>query len=93
MAALVGAQPSEIVFTSGATESNNMALKGVALKLQSRGRHIVSSVVEHRSVITPLKYLERMGFETDIRHADHAIREDGEALNSRQSCSRPGLSR
>jgi cysteine desulfurase len=63
VAGLVGADPSEIVFTSGATESNNMALKGVALKLQSKGKHIISSVVEHRSVITPLKYLERLGFE------------------------------
>ncbi len=63
VAALVGADPKEIIFTSGATEANNMALKGVALKLQSKGKHIVTSVVEHRSVITPLKYLERLGFE------------------------------
>lgn len=63
VAAFVGADASEIVFTSGATESNNMALKGVALKLQGKGKHIISSVVEHRSVITPLKYLERLGFE------------------------------
>jgi cysteine desulfurase len=63
VARFVGADPAEIVFTSGATESNNMALKGVALKLQSKGKHIVSTVVEHRSVITPLKYLERLGFE------------------------------
>jgi len=63
VAAFVGADPPEIVFTSGATESNNMALKGAALKHQSRGKHIISSVVEHRSVITPLKYLERLGFE------------------------------
>lgn len=63
VAAFIGAEPSEIVFTSGATESNNMALKGVALKLRSKGGHIISSVVEHRSVITPLKYLERLGFE------------------------------
>jgi cysteine desulfurase len=63
VAAYVGADPSEIVFTSGATEANNMALKGVALKHQSKGKHIISTVVEHRSVITPLKYLERLGFE------------------------------
>jgi cysteine desulfurase len=63
VATFIGADPSEIVFTSGATESNNMALKGVALKLQGKGKHIISSVVEHRSVITPLKYLERLGFE------------------------------
>lgn len=63
VASLIGADPSEIVFTSGATESNNLALKGGALRLREKGNHIVSSVVEHRSVVTPLKYLERMGFE------------------------------
>ena len=63
VAGFTGATPAEIVFTSGATEANNMALKGVALKLQSKGKHIISSVVEHRSIITPLKYLERLGFE------------------------------
>jgi cysteine desulfurase len=63
VAALVGASPEEIIFTSGATEANNMALKGVAMKSHAKGNHIVSSVVEHRSVITPLKYLERVGFE------------------------------
>jgi len=70
VAALVGADPAEIVFTSGATESNNMALKGAALKLQSRGKHIISTVVEHRSVITPLKYLERLGFEVTTLPVD-----------------------
>jgi len=63
VAAFTGADSDEIVFTSGATEANNMALKGAALKLRSKGKHIISSVVEHRSVITPLKYLERLGFE------------------------------
>jgi cysteine desulfurase len=63
VASLIGAAPGEIVFTSGATEANNLALKGVALKLQNKGKHIVSTVIEHRSVITPLKYLERIGFE------------------------------
>lgn len=63
VASLVGAEPAEIVFTSGATEANNLALKGGALRLREKGSHIVSSVVEHRSVVTPLKYLERIGFE------------------------------
>jgi len=79
VARFVGADPSEIVFTSGATEANNMALKGVALKLQSKGKHIISSVVEHRSVVTPLKYLERLGFEVtslpvdEIEHVRQVI--------------------
>jgi cysteine desulfurase len=63
VAAFIGADPSEIVFTSGATEASNLALKGVARRMASKGKHIVSSVIEHRSVITPLKYLEKNGFE------------------------------
>jgi len=71
VAAFVGADPAEIVFTSGATEANNLALKGAAVRLRDQGRHIVSSVVEHRSVITPLKYLERNGFEVTFVGVDH----------------------
>ena len=63
VAAFLSADPSEIVFTSGATESNNMALKGAALRHAKKGRHIISTEIEHRSVITPLKYLQREGFE------------------------------
>ena len=63
VASFIGADPSEIVFTSGATEASNLALKGVARRMADKGRHIVSSVIEHRSVITPLKYLEKHGFE------------------------------
>lgn len=70
VAALIGATPDEIVFTSGATEANNLALKGVAWKLRNKGRHIVSTVIEHRSVITPLKYLEREGFEVTYLPVD-----------------------
>jgi cysteine desulfurase len=63
IAEAVGASPNEIVFTSGATESNNLALKGVAAKRQDRGRHIVSVATEHPSVLDPLKSLARRGFE------------------------------
>ena len=70
VAALIGAEPSEIYFTSGATEASNLAVKGVALKYQKRGRHIVSTVIEHRSVITLLKYLERLGFEVTYLPVD-----------------------
>ncbi len=71
VAALIGAAPNEIVFTSGATEANNLALKGAALRLKDKGRHVVASVVEHRSVVTPLKYLERNGFEVTFVRVDH----------------------
>ena len=63
VAALIGAEPFEIYFTSGATEANNMALKGAATRLRKKGKHIITSVIEHRSVITPSKFLEREGFE------------------------------
>ncbi len=63
VASFISADPTEICFTSGATEANNMALKGAALRLRKKGNHIVSSVIEHRSIITPLKYLQREGFE------------------------------
>jgi len=74
VAAFLSAEPSEIVFTSGATESNNMALKGAAFRLATKGRHVISTEIEHRSVVTPLKYLRREGFEVTY------IPVDGEAF-------------
>ena len=63
VAALLGAKPREIVFTSGATENDNLAIKGVAWALSARGRHIVTTAVEHRAVLGPCAALERYGFE------------------------------
>jgi cysteine desulfurase len=63
VAALVGAQPEEIVFTSGATESDNLALRGAARSLAPRGRHVVTTVIEHPAVLEPCRTLEREGFE------------------------------
>ena len=57
------ARPSEIVFTSGATEANNLAIKGVALRNQGEGRHIVISRIEHMSVINACRFLQKSGFE------------------------------
>jgi cysteine desulfurase len=62
VAAAVGAQPGEIVFTSGATESDNLAVLGVALASDSRGRHIVTSVIEHHAVLEPCHFLEARGY-------------------------------
>jgi cysteine desulfurase len=61
VAALINADPKEITFTSGATEANNLAIKGVAEFLRSKGNHIVTCVTEHKAVIDTCKYLERHG--------------------------------
>ncbi len=63
VAALVGADPREIVWTSGATESNNLAIKGAAQFNQRRGRHLVTVKTEHKAVLDTMRELERAGFE------------------------------
>ncbi len=67
---LIGCDPSEVVFTSCATESNNMAIKGVAAARHARGNHIVTTIVEHPSVITPCVYLEHQGFQVTTLEVD-----------------------
>ncbi len=62
VAALVGASASEIVFTSGASESNNLAIKGVAHACRARGNHLITAVTEHRSVLDTFKRLEHEGW-------------------------------
>ncbi|HEY9786404.1 MAG TPA: aminotransferase class V-fold PLP-dependent enzyme [Candidatus Obscuribacterales bacterium] len=67
VATAVGAAPSEIIFTSGATESNNMLLKGLAGHLKAAGKtHIITGAVEHKSILEPLKQLEEQGFEVSV---------------------------
>jgi cysteine desulfurase len=63
VAALIGADPREIVWTSGATESNNLAIKGAAHFYSSRGKHIVTVKTEHKAVLDTTRELERQGFE------------------------------
>lgn len=62
IATVIGAKPKEIVFTSGATESDNLALKGTALLLRSKGNHIITSNIEHKAVLDTCKVLEEEGF-------------------------------
>jgi cysteine desulfurase len=62
VASLIGAQSEEIIFTSGATESDNLAIKGVARAYKDRGRHLVTQQTEHRAVLDACRALEREGF-------------------------------
>lgn len=83
----IGAEPKEIVFTSGATEANNLAIKGVAEAYLSKGRHLITMQTEHNAVLEPCKYLEKLGFEVtylppqpdgllDVEQLEQAIRVD-----------------
>jgi cysteine desulfurase len=70
LAEMIGASPKEIVFTSGATESNNLALKGLAGLQRRRGNHLVGVVTEHRAVLDPLARLARRGFDLTLLPVD-----------------------
>ncbi len=83
----INATPEEIVFTSGATEANNLAIKGVAEAYFDRGKHIITVATEHNAVLDPCKYLETLGFEVtylpvkpdgliDLTELQTAIRDD-----------------
>ena len=73
VAALIGADPREIVWTSGATESNNLAIKGAAHFYKTRGKHLVTVKTEHKAVLDTCRELERQGFE--VSYLD--VRNDG----------------
>ncbi len=66
LAAAINATPEEIVFTSGATEANNLAIKGVAEAYFSKGQHIITVATEHSAVLDPCTYLKSLGFEITI---------------------------
>jgi len=70
VADLLGAHPDEIIFTSGGTESNNHVIKGVACAKGHRGRHIVTTAIEHPAVIQPCRFLETQGFEVTVVEVD-----------------------
>jgi cysteine desulfurase len=73
VAGLIGADPREIVWTSGATESNNLAIKGAAHFYSSRGKHLITVKTEHKAVLDTMRELERQGFE--VTYLD--VQEDG----------------
>ena len=63
VAQLIGAHPKEILWTSGSTEANNLAIKGVAQMYREKGNHLITAVTEHKAVLDPMKNLEAQGFE------------------------------
>ena len=87
MAEILNCHPKELIFTSGASESNTTAIKGVAIKYANRGRHIITSKLEHKSVLEVMGYLSSIGFEidfvnlkengqVDLHHLEELIRPD-----------------
>jgi cysteine desulfurase len=79
VAGLIGADPEEIIFTSGGTESNNLAVKGLALARQTQGKHVVVSAIEHFSVLHSAKTLEKWGFKvTEVPVDKHGVVNPGD---------------
>ncbi len=87
IADFIGAQPNEIIFTSGGTESDNFAIEGVAFENSKKGNHIITSIIEHHAVLNTCKHLESHGFHVsyisvdehgvvDLDHLRNSIRED-----------------
>ena len=82
---LLGVSASEVIYTSGATESNNMVLKGVASRYRNRGNHIITSRLEHSSTLETLRYLESKGFVIDYVDVDSSGLIDLDNLRSLMS--------
>jgi cysteine desulfurase len=80
IAALLGSQSDEIVFTSGGSEANNLALKGVFFALRDKGNHIVTTRIEHPAIIAPCRFLERLGARVTYLPVDGTGRIDSDDL-------------
>lgn len=82
IAKILKVKPSEIIYTSGASEANNMAIKGVVSKYSNRGKHIITTELEHSSIIAPLNYLQGKGYEVDFVKLDENGLVDLDDLNN-----------
>jgi len=82
VAALIGADPEEIIFTSGGTEANNLAVKGIAAGSRRKGKHLVVSAIEHFSVLHAARSLEKQGYELSTVPVDGHGRIDLDALQA-----------
>lgn len=82
IADILNVNEKEIIYTSGASEANNTAIKGICLKYQNRGKHIITTRLEHSSVIAPISYLQSLGFEVDFVDMDKNGQVDLEHLKS-----------
>ncbi|MEO0141805.1 MAG: cysteine desulfurase NifS [candidate division WOR-3 bacterium] len=70
VADILGAKPEEIVFTSGGSESNNMAIKGIAYAMKEKGNHLITSRIEHHAVLEPFHFLQKQGFDVTFLSVD-----------------------
>lgn len=66
ISSILNVSVGDVIFTSGASEANNLAIKGICFKYQNRGKHIITTRLEHSSVIGPISYLEKCGFEVEF---------------------------
>lgn len=82
VASILGVKESEIIYTSGASESNNLAIKGICSKYQNRGKHIITTEFEHSSIYGPISYLQKSGFDVDFVRTDEIGKVDLDHLKS-----------
>lgn len=83
VAELIGCRPTEITFTGGGSESDNLAIKGVAFSSQKKGNHLITSPIEHHAVLHTCQYLERFGFQTTYLPVDrYGLVDPGDAARA-----------
>ena len=82
IAKILGVKPTEIIYTSGSSESNNFAIKGICEKYSNRGKHIITTELEHSSIVAPMQYLQKKGFDIDFVKLDENGQVDLEDLKN-----------